>query len=266
MVKKEAVGSKSLKGRISDFVAKMKKQSQKSKGWRAFFVALFGVGLAAWVGLVLFAVEWGISFLFVKMIPADFLLSNVGSAVYQVVVYAIALLAIIFIPWKLVKQKTTREELGLRGLPTWTDLLLAPIGFVVTVVLSMALTAVMMALFPSIDWQQVQQVGYDRGSLYKIGDFLLAFSCLVVLAPICEEIIFRGWLYGKLRFRMPAVPAILITSVLFGIMHGQWNVGVTVFAMSIGMCVMRELTGTIWGGVLLHMIKNGIAFYFLFII
>jgi membrane protease YdiL (CAAX protease family) len=64
---------------------------------------------------------------------------------------------------------------------------------------------------------------------------------------------------------MPAVPAILITSVLFGIMHGQWKVGVTVFAMSIGMCVMRELTGTIWSGIILHMIKNGIAFFFLFV-
>ena len=97
-------------------------------------------------------------------------------------------------------------------------------------------------------------------------DFIMAFICLVVLAPLCEEIIFRGWLYGKLRFRMPALPAILIVSVLFGIMHGQWNVGVTVFAMSLGMCVLREFTGTIWAGVLLHMIKNGIAFYFLFVV
>ena len=94
----------------------------------------------------------------------------------------------------------------------------------------------------------------------------MAFVCLVILAPFCEEVLFRGWLYGKLRFKMPAVPAILIVSLLFGVMHGQLNVGVTVFAMSIGMCVMRELTGTIWGGVLLHMLKNALAFYFLFVV
>ncbi len=79
-----------------------------------------------------------------------------------------------------------------------------------------------------------------------------------------EEIRFRGWLYGKLRVRMSALPAILITSVLFGIMHGQMNVGVVVFAMSVAMCISRVLTGTIWAGILIHMIKNGIAFYFLF--
>ena len=39
----------------------------------------------------------------------------------------------------------------------------------------------------------------------------------------------------------------------------------TVFAMSIVMCAVRELTGTIWGGILIHILKNGIAFYFLFV-
>jgi membrane protease YdiL (CAAX protease family) len=192
------------------------------------------------------------------------LTSNVVNAVYQVIVYAAALAAAIFIPWKLFKFKTTRDEIGMRGLPTWTDLLLAPIGFIVTLFAAGALTMLMMAILPDVNWEQAQEVGYH--GLYRMQDFIMAFICLVVLAPLCEEIIFRGWLYGKLRFRMPALLAILIVSVLFGIMHGQWNVGVTVFAMSLGMCVLREFTGTIWAGVLLHMIKNGIAFYFLFVV
>ena len=95
-------------------------------------------------------------------------------------------------------------------------------------------------------------------------DYAIAFFFLVVVAPVCEEIIFRGWLYGKLRARIPAVPAILLVSLLFAVLHGQINVGVTVFAMSIGMCIQRELTGTIWSGMVLHMIKNAIAFYYLF--
>jgi len=225
---------------------------------------LFGIGLAVWVGAVLFAVQYAIAFLFVKIISPEDLTSNVVNAVYQVIVYAAALAVAILIPWKLFKFKTTRDEIGMRGLPTWTDLLLAPIGFIVTLFAAGALTMLMMAILPDVNWEQAQEVGYH--GLYRMQDFIMAFICLVVLAPLCEEIIFRGWLYGKLRFRMPALPAILIVSVLFGIMHGQWNVGVTVFAMSLGMCVLREFTGTIWAGVLLHMIKNGIAFYFLFVV
>ena len=264
--KKKSVSNKPIapRGRFAELREKIEKQSKKSKGWKAFYTGLFGIGLAIWVGAVLYAVQYAVAFLFVKFVPAEDLTSNVVNAVYQVIVYAAALAAAIFIPWKLFKFKTTRDEIGMRGLPTWTDLLLAPIGFVVTLFAAGALTMLMMAILPDVNWEQTQEVGYH--GLYQLQDFIMAFVCLVILAPLCEEIIFRGWLYGKLRFRMPALPAILIVSVLFGIMHGQWNVGVTVFAMSLGMCVLREFTGTIWAGVLLHMIKNGIAFYFLFVV
>ena len=242
--------------------ARIRESFEKSKGWkRTAWLTLFGVGLAVWVGAVLFAAQFIVAFLFVKILPREDLTSNVVSSVYQVLVYAFSMAAIIFVPWAVLHYRTSRNELGLRGLPTWTDIFLAPISFIVVMIAAGILMAIMMAILPGVDWEQAQEVGYNN--LYRAGDFFLAFICLVVLAPICEEIIFRGWLYGKLRFRMSAVPAIIITSLLFGIMHGQLNVGVTVFAMSLGMCVMRELTGTIWSGVLLHMIKNGIAFYFL---
>ena len=269
--KKKAVAKKAKaaepivpRGRFSELREKIQKQSKKSKAWSAFFKVLFGVGLAVWVGVALMAVQYALAFILVKILPQESLSSNLTNAVYQVIVYALALVVVIFVPWKLFKAKTTRDEIGMRGLPTWTDLLLAPIGFIVVLLAAGALTALMMALLPGVNWEQTQEVGYSN--LYQMSDFLLAFVCLVILAPLCEEIIFRGWLYGKLRFRMSALPAMLIVSVLFGIMHGQWNVAVTVFAMSLGMCVMREFTGTIWSGVLLHMIKNGVAFYFLFVI
>jgi membrane protease YdiL (CAAX protease family) len=252
------------KSRLEEMRLGIKKRSEKSKAWKMLFTGLFGLGLAAWVGLVLLVVQYVVAFVFVRVLPESSITSNVVNSVYQVIVYAAALFVAIFVPWKVLKCKTTRGEMGLRGLPTWTDLLLAPIGFIVVLLAAGGLTALMMALMPDVDWQQAQEVGYH--GLYQIQDFIMAFVCLVVLAPLCEEIIFRGWLYGKLRFKMPAFPAMLIVSVLFGIMHGQWNVGVTVFAMSMGMCIMREFTGTIWSGVILHMIKNGVAFYFLFVV
>lgn len=244
---------------------KAEKRAKKSKAWRALMLGLFGLALAAWVGIVLFAVEFGTAFIVTRVVPQEVLGTATFVSAYQAIVYAIALFVIIFVPWKVLNKKTTRDEMGLRGLPTWTDILLAPIFLIAAMFAAAALTALMMVIMPGVDWEQAQNVGYTRQSLYQAGDFILAFVCLVVLAPVCEEIIFRGWLYGKLRFRMSAVPAILITSVLFGVMHGQWNVGVTVFALSVGMCIMRELTGTIWGGVIMHMIKNGLAFYFLFV-
>lgn len=222
-------------------------------GW-AFLMAL-------WVGVVLIGVQYALAYLISAMHlqVSEIVLQTIFSAL----VYVVALLVIIFVPWKLLKMKTTREELGMRDLPTWTDILLAPIAFIVFLIASGFIMAVMQAIMPSIDWTQEQDVGFNN--IISNLDFVLTFLSLVVIAPIAEEIIFRGWLYGKMRRKMSAVPAILIVSLLFGLVHGQWNVGVVVFTMSIAMCLIRELTGTIWGGILVHMIKNGLAFYALYV-
>lgn len=239
-----------------------KKNSRNRVSWLR--TAIWALGLAAWVGGTLFISQLLIAKLFVLILPEYLLANNVVNGIYSVVVYAVCMVLAIGLPWWVLKKKTTRDELGLRGLPTWLDLLLAPVGLVVVMIVAGILTTIMVAILPSVDWQQAQEVGFH--GLYDFGEHLLAFICLVIIAPVCEEIVFRGWLYGKLRVRLTAVPAMLIVSLLFGIMHGQWNVGVTVFAMSLGMCAMRELTGTIWSGVILHMIKNGIAFYALFVL
>ena len=239
-----------------------KKNSRNRVSWLR--TAIWALGLAAWVGGNLFISQLLIAKLFVLILPEYLLANNVVNGIYSVVVYAVCMVLAIGLPWWVLKKKTTRDELGLRGLPTWLDLLLAPVGFVVVMIVAGILTTIMMAILPSVDWQQTQEIGFH--GLYDFGEHLLAFICLVIIAPVCEEIVFRGWVYGKLRVRLTAVPAMLIVSALFGIMHGQWNVGVTVFAMSLGMCAMRELTGTIWSGVILHMIKNGIAFYALFVL
>ena len=59
--------------------------------------------------------------------------------------------------------------------------------------------------------------------------------------------------------------SILLVSLLFGVVHMQWNVGVNVFALSVVLCGMREITGTIYAGILTHMLKNGIAFFLLYV-
>ena len=219
-------------------------------------LALWGISLAIWVGVVLICVEYILGLLVALLVPVEICYTNWFMTLFSAIVYALSLAIIIGIPWRFMKIKTTRDELGLRGLPTWTDLLLAPVGFLVVLVLIMVLRL----FLPSVDWNQKQE-NIQFNDFQNIGNYLLAFFCLVVLAPIAEEIIFRGWFYGKLRARMAALPAILIVSVLFGVVHLQLNVALTVAAMSAVMCVSRELTGTIWTGILIHMINNDFAFY-----
>lgn len=161
------------------------------------------------------------------------------------------------------KVKTNREEMGLKGLLTWTDIGLAPVAYVVATLLAAGLTA-LFTVFPWFDAEQVQETGF--GIWMNGGERVIAFLVLVVLAPIVEELIFRGWLYGKLRRELNAPVAILLTSLLFALIHFQWNVSVNVFTLSVVLCVLREITGTVYSGILTHMLKNGIAFYLLYVI
>jgi membrane protease YdiL (CAAX protease family) len=218
--------------------------------------------LAIFTGVMLYAIQMGVGY---AMIGMDLDLSSpVVSTVYAGVVYVITAVAIIFGPWKLFKKlKTSKRELGIDKALTWTDLGLALVGFVASLIIAGVLLAVFDEIFPWFDLEQTQEVGYATAA--SGFDRILAFLAIVVFAPIAEELVFRGWLYGKLRGRLGLFASIMIVSVLFGIMHFQWNVGVKVFALSVVMCELREITGSIWSGVVVHMINNGLAFYLLFV-
>ncbi|MDR3297776.1 MAG: CPBP family intramembrane metalloprotease [Candidatus Nomurabacteria bacterium] len=236
------------------------KKTNPKLTWKTFSWALL---MLLWVAIALIASQFVVSFILVSLLGVETVVQPVWSTLYSALVYILCLFLVIFIPWKLLKMKTNRDELGLTGLPTWTDIGLAPIGFIVYFILSMVVVALIMAILPNVNWDQAQDVGFQN--LIYDTDKILAFVALVILAPIAEEIIFRGWLYGKIRSKMPAWLSILLVSILFGVMHGQWNVAVNVFCMSVVMCLLREITGTIWSSIMLHMLKNGVAFYFLFI-
>lgn len=192
---------------------------------------------------------------------------NLISALYSAFSYSLSVVIIIFLPQKIHKKwKTSREDLGLKGFFTFTDFGLAPIAFVAFMILSSVATNI----FTNFEWfnmSEQQNVGFT--SLNSAPEKILAYVSLCIVAPIAEEIIFRGWLYGKLRKKINGKTSIifssLIVSIIFGILHGQWNVGVTVFSLSLIMCITRELTGTIYSGILIHMLKNIIAFLLVYV-
>lgn len=227
------------------------------------------VTLPIWVFLVFIVTEYSVSYGSLFLLGREQLSEPVWLTVLNAVIYSLTFFLIAYLPVKLFKRwKTSREELGLKELPTWTDLGLAPVGFFVYLILAMILTYVAGALFPGFDISEAQETGYEF--LNSGLDRIVAFLALVIIAPIAEEIIFRGWLYGKLRAKIPGkfslFLSVLIVSVLFGILHGQWNVGINVFAMSIVLCTLREITGTVYSGILLHILKNGVAFVMLYIL
>lgn len=255
-----------LRRRMEKIMAAWSRQKHKSKVWN---VSLTILELAMFTGWALLALEIsqqilvGATLLIANVFNIDIQYSASLQTVLSAIVYVIDLIITIGIPAIIFCEKPTRDSLGLRGLFTWTDIGMGVIGFILSMIGALIVGAIAAAIFPWIDMEQAQEVGYDNLSGFK--DMMMAFLALVVIAPVAEEIVFRGWLYGKLRRHTWAIPAILLTSVAFGVAHGQWNVGITVGVMSVFMCLIREMTGTVYGGMIVHMLKNGLAFYLLFI-
>ncbi len=241
-----------------------KNEGQKhGKGLRTF---LYIVGILLLVGAVTILSQIAVGYTMLLILGKNTFSQPVPTAIYSALSYVVTMLVIIFI-----HKRTDRKTLGLHGLPTWTDVGLAPVGYLAYLVLAFALVS-FFSMFPWFNVNEVQDVGF---SVYVFGfDRVVAFVTLVVIAPIAEEIIFRGWLYGKMRAKLcnvmssraSMIISMLLVSLLFGAVHMQWNVGVNVFALSLVLCALREINGTIYSGIFLHMIKNGIAFFLLFIL
>jgi membrane protease YdiL (CAAX protease family) len=158
------------------------------------------------------------------------------------------------------------------GKPKWRDLAYAFAGFGVYFLLFLAV--MMFAQFiPALDVDQEQSLGFDTG--ISGANLAMAFASLVILPPLVEEIVFRGFFYGTLRAnKVRKWTAIVLTSLLFGSLHlfGAaeggllWIAFIDTFLLSVVMCYLRERNGSIWASIGVHALKNCFVFVNLFVI
>ncbi|MEI6053786.1 MAG: type II CAAX endopeptidase family protein [Candidatus Saccharibacteria bacterium] len=234
---------------------------QKYSKWIEFIlipiwvIACFFAAQAIILGIV-----WLLSFFNSPLLYIDDTLLNF---VIMALTYGITMLFVFLLPWVIKKHKIKKSDIGLDRLPTWSEILITPAGLIVYLIASSALITIASNLIPAFDANQVQEVGFSN--LNQQYEYILVFIILVVLVPFFEEILFRGFIFGKLKKIAPIWLAVIVTSVLFGVMHGAWNVAIDTVALSVVLCILRQLTGSIWPSILLHMTKNAIAYYFLFI-
>lgn len=91
---------------------------------------------------------------------------------------------------------------------------------------------------------------------------MLFFGGLCI--PLVEEVCFRGFLFDWLGKRMSIMWALLVSSVLFGLLHGF------AFAIPVGMigilaCLLRIRFKSLWGAFALHALNNSIAVFALYL-
>lgn len=90
----------------------------------------------------------------------------------------------------------------------------------------------------------------------------LAFVLIVGVGPFCEELLLRGWIFTALRTRLTFMPTLLITSVIFALMHFERTLlyAVVVFPVGLALGFVRERYGSIKASASFHGMYNLFAF------
>lgn len=193
-----------------------------------------------------------------------------GSLAVQVIAMITASIALVVVIYRFMKGNSVSLESTGVSKPKSVYALYTVLTFVVYLFV-LAFTIVLVSKFiPAINVDQEQEI-ITAG----VGGFglLPVFLILVILPPLVEEFVFRGFLFSGLRQRFSFWWTTLGVSLAFGALHLSassegplWIAAIDTIILSVFLCYLRERTGNIWAGVGLHFLKNLIAFIGLFII
>ncbi len=96
--------------------------------------------------------------------------------------------------------------------------------------------------------------------LYQ-GSMALELISVGVLTPVAEELIFRGLIFRRLRWALDAVPAMLLSALLFAIFHGNLLQGIYSFAIGVLLAFVYERTHSLLAPVFVHVGANLVSVF-----
>ncbi len=87
---------------------------------------------------------------------------------------------------------------------------------------------------------------------------LTLVTLAVIIAPVTEELLFRGWIYTGLHHRLGVWPALILSSAMFALAHYEDThyYALAVFPVGLALGGMRERAGSIKAPILFHAFYN----------
>lgn len=211
-------------------------------------VAFVVAQLASALGFVLFAAAQGIP---ASEIDTDAL--AIGEVALLQIPLWLGLLGVpVLATW--LRGNGPRRDLGLRS--TWSDV---PIGLAIGVACQLVLVPLVtlpIFIFTDTDREALEAPARELTEKAEGPGVLVLVLVVVVAAPLAEEVFFRGMLQRTLARSLPIWPAMLITSVLFGVSHFQALQLPALAAFGLVLSVLAHRTGRLGRSIWAHVSFN----------
>ena len=153
------------------------------------------------------------------------------------------------------------RALGL-DLPEWSDTGRV-VGWSLLLFLVQSAVVVSLVQLPALSGAQADNSSFLRDQ--PLASLLALTLLAAVVAPVLEELLFRGLVLRGLMLRIGFWPATLVSSVWFGLFHAQ-SLGrdsvvivAATFVFGIGLCLLTRRTGRLGPGIGVHALRNAVA-------
>jgi membrane protease YdiL (CAAX protease family) len=132
-------------------------------------------------------------------------------------------------------------------------------GIAIAVVVAIVVWEYVVTALPFEDPGKEQGLTPTHWEPAHAGAFAANVVLFVAIAPVVEELTFRGVGQSLWRGRVGAVPAIVVVGLFFGIWHGLLVALLVLVPFGWGLSYLRERTGSVVPGMLVHALFNGVA-------
>jgi len=183
-----------------------------------------------------------------------------GGLVLAVVTMDGALLAVVY--FRIVRPRVlTWEQLGLTLADAWQRVRL---GLVVGIAVIVA-DAILEAALAAFGIHQTQQEVFLGVRDATPGQFVGILLAAAFIAPVCEEVFFRGYIFTAVRQRYGVALAFIASSLLFALAHLNAQAFLPILLIGVGFCYVYWRTGSLVPSIVAHAMNNALALAALYV-
>lgn len=235
-----------------------KKESAIFQVWRIVYPILIHLGITCFVMTGWYLVYTTYELVVLK----NHNMQAIQEVILQQNIYQVLLISLVSIaiyPWIFRGDEWYRKELGIRSRMMTAD------KFGIMRMILVVVFFVLLGTFLNqlITWSEIDVLfdGYNQiaETLFSRKIMLVSLVTTSLFAPIAEEYVFRALVYRRIRDYINIKWAIIISSLLFGLYHGNVVQCIYGTLMGIALAAVYERYKTLWAPILAHIAANAFA-------